>query len=392
MKIELSPDQEIAAQKILTWYKDPMHPVFALVGYAGTGKTTLAAYLRNKIEGNIAYVSFTGKAASVLRSKLQGQVTLREGDHVGTIHSLIYTMISAKGDSPTFSLRSSLDQEIDLIVVDEASMIGEGLFEDLTSFGIPILFIGDDAQLPPINDEIGSHLLNPDAKLEKIHRQAEGNPIISFSKNVRENKGMACKKYSDNVEVLSLKTSEGKDRLKSLKVSYDVKKDMFLCGFNNTRLVMNNDIRSILGFYAPEPLPGDRVICLRNNREKKIYNGMVGVVEEILEETTYKDTQKNPHKSYKIAITFGERVYKGWCLAHQFNNKASFHKTLENIKKASDVALDLFDFGYCVSVHKAQGSEFSNVVIIREVCDLWEQKKWDYTAVTRAVDSLTVFV
>jgi len=140
-----------------------------------------------------------------------------------------------------------------------------------------------------------------------------------------------------------------------------------------------------LGFETPEPRPNDRVICLRNNREKEIYNGMLGYIKEI---------KKLAGDKYKLEVALdsyeGEQLYTGHVSAEQFGAQ----KTLNNIlgyTKTKD--LDLFDFGYALTVHKAQGSQAKKVVVFeerfsRDTEEDW--RRWLYTAVTRAEEELLI--
>ena len=398
MQITPSQDQQQAIEDIMSWYDDYQRgespsQIYTLAGYAGTGKSTIAAYIRDQIPGHVAYISFTGKAANVLRTKLEAQGVLQKDDHVGTIHSLIY--IPYFDDNKLkFKKREELNSVADLIIVDEASMVGVAIFQDLLSYGIPILFIGDNAQLPPIKDLPGVRLSNPDFQLTKIHRQAEGNPIIRFASNIREGKFVMWGNFADNVVVLDGTREAGMHKVMELKHAYKADTDIFLCGFNRTRVNLNQELREILGFEGKTPLVGDRVICLKNNKKKGIFNGMLGIITDISEITKF-----NPKKSvaksftkdilyYTIEIDFDGLQYRGIALADQFGNTESLYDLTNLIYEESHILFDLFDYGYCISTHKSQGSEFKNVVVFREQCRVWNQRQWDYTAVTRAVDSL----
>src|SRR5690606_18616298 len=196
--MEFSPQQDNALTAVARWLKDGQSQIFRLFGYAGTGKTTLARYFAEHVDGQVQFAAFTGKAAQVLRSK--GAVNAR------TIHSLIYrprgeeeVEDEATGKtsvSPTFSLnRQSPIARARLVVIDECSMVDEQLGRDLMSFGTPILVLGDPAQLPPIS---GGGLFTehePDYLLTEIHRQARDNPIIRLALDVRERREFAHGDY-----------------------------------------------------------------------------------------------------------------------------------------------------------------------------------------------------
>ena len=152
--MEFSAQQDAALKAVSSWLKQGQGPLFRLFGYAGTGKTTLARYFAEQVDGDVQFAAFTGKAAQVLRSK--GAVNAK------TIHSLIYRPRGEEAVedeetgktsmAPMFSLnRQSPVAKASLIIVDECSMVDEELGRDLMSFGTPILVLGDPGQLPPIS-------------------------------------------------------------------------------------------------------------------------------------------------------------------------------------------------------------------------------------------------
>ena len=158
MKIQLTEDQERAKNLIAEWYVNTYDQVFVLSGYAGTGKTFLIDYivrevLRLKIGEEAVFVSPTGKAAVNL---------VKNGTLAGTVHSLIYIRdeddfdVDENGEiiereDIKFIKREKIDENIRLIIIDEASMINEEVLRDLLSFNVKCLFSGDGAQLPPVS-------------------------------------------------------------------------------------------------------------------------------------------------------------------------------------------------------------------------------------------------
>ncbi|MBA3679254.1 AAA family ATPase, partial [Candidatus Saccharibacteria bacterium] len=183
----LSGEQARALTAIGQWLKafeKNGNPQFlTLGGYAGTGKTTLLAALRtilntNRPEIRISFAAFTGKAALVLKHKLKTDNIMQRGDSVSTLHSLMYHSEGSKDSAPSWRKRDEL--KADLIVVDEASMVSEEIWQDLLSFGKPILAVGDHGQLPPIGSNFNL-MDEPNLRLEKIWRQAADSPIISLA-------------------------------------------------------------------------------------------------------------------------------------------------------------------------------------------------------------------
>lgn len=382
--MKLSSDQAKALKKILFWYAGKKTQFITLGGYAGTGKTTLIAVLKSYLSKNkikIALCSYTGKATQTLKDKLKEHGVLKSKDKVSTIHGLIYDPIeNAQGVIIGWERKEEID--VDLIIVDEASMIDENIWLDLISYNIPIIAVGDHGQLPPIKGNFNL-MQKPHLTLEKIHRQAKDNPIIKVATMARKTGYIEAKKYEEKVVKYSVDNYDFHQASTDLLENY--KEDMLiLCGYNHTRVTINQFIRNNLGFELPQPQPGDRVICLRNNHKKNIYNGMLGTIKEI--EIINDDFYKA-----EINMDGAEKPYVGSIYAPQFGSKESINFTQQRKKIGES---DLFDFGYALTVHKAQGSEASKVVLFEErfkKMDDEQWRRWLYTAVTRAKEKLYIF-
>jgi len=386
--MKLSIDQKKVLNDILVWYKkdkDEMQYV-TLGGYAGTGKTTLIAVLRKKLASvnkklKVAFVSYTGKAARVLNTKLRNEKVVNSQDSVGTIHSLIYSpIVNEKEEIIGWEIKEKISKN--LIIVDEASMVDETIWRHLLSYKIPIIAVGDHGQLPPIKGRFNL-MQKPHLLLEKIHRQARTNPIIDISIQAREKGHVETKTYADCVKKYPANEMESQEILDSMLSNYNPD-TLVLCGYNHTRKKLNNHIRNALGFTSIEPMVNDRVICLRNNHTKKIFNGMLGTIVEI---------KKKNEDWYlaEIAMDGDARSYKGLISTKQFGSDTALNFT----KKRSQIMRgDLFDFGYALTVHKAQGSQAKKVILFeqrfRQMDDeAW--RRWLYTAVTRAEEELYIF-
>ena len=136
-----------------------------------------------------------------------------------------------------------------------------------------------------------------------------------------------------------------------------------------------------------QPQNGDRVVCLRNNRSKKIFNGMLGVIKSIA-----KPSNDPLNLWYEVEITLdGEDYpYAGFILSEQFGTA----DTIKDIPMGPDGEIgDLWDFGYALTVHKAQGSQSESVLVFEErfaKSSEEDWRRWLYTAVTRATTNLTI--
>jgi len=404
--LELSDEQKQVYEDIFSWLMERKLPFLTVGGYAGTGKTTLIAYLTKNIfervnYGNIAIISYTGKATSILNRKLKNLNCLSSKVDVSTIHSLLYT--------PKVRWNSELRKMIivgwkkrdellyDLIIVDEASMISRNIFNDLISYGIPILFVGDNGQLPPIEKDGFNLMGNPHLMLNKIHRQAENNLIIKLSMTARNEGEIPFGIFDKSVFKLKWKDQRTKD----LFLKTDFKEDVsVLCGTNKTRVKLNEMIRNKLKFIGDEPYPGERLICLKNNHSAGVMNGQTGTLIFLLYE--HKDLYNMTIQMDGIEGLYSGLVYKHIFGQEKYEDMSDFYIKNENgrskfdhlkdiIKDSDYKTLDFFDFGYATTVHKAQGSQWKKVVLFEEGKHwLSDYNKWLYTAVTRAEEKLFI--
>lgn len=385
--MELSGDQQKALSDLLAWYKDPAKGTFVtLGGYAGTGKTTLIAVFKGellKLDKNIriAFCSYTGKAAQNLKNKLKEAGALSVKDSVSTIHGLIYNpREDADGRISGWDRKDELERS--LIIVDEASMVDGAIWADLLSYNIRIVAVGDHGQLPPISGKFNL-MQAPQLMLTQIHRQARGNPIITVSEHARATGLVPPMKYGPGVVKYLKDDCDAQERSGELLECYSPE-TLILCGYNTTRNRLNQFIRASRGFETPAPSSGDRVICLRNNHKKAIYNGMLGTL------ISLTPAQKDWYQA-EIQLDDRERPYDGLIYAPQFGAKTGINFTAD---RKLAMTGDLFDFGYALTVHKAQGSQARRVVMFEERFpkmddEMW--RRWLYTGVTRAEEELYLF-
>lgn len=386
--MKLSEDQRKAGKTILNWFFSKNRtPYITLGGYAGTGKTALIPKIKERIQEEseedleVAFCSYTGRAAQNLKNQLQKANAINYRDKISTIHGLIYDPIeNTKGI--IIGWKKKPEVEVDLIFIDEASMVDNIIWKDLLSYKIPIIAVGDHGQLPPINGNFNL-MKEPQLKLEKIHRQVKGSPIIEVSIFAREKGNIPAKKFGEGVAKHTPGTFEYEEISRNLLENY-TNDTLVLCGYNSTRNKINQYVRNALGFYLPNPQVGDRVICLRNNHEKGVYNGMIGTINNI---------KSLDEKWYQAEINMDElnKPYFGKIFAPQFNSPKPYNFT-KNRKEAGEG--DLFDFGYALTVHKAQGSQSDRVVMFEErfkQMDERQWRRWLYTGVTRAKKELYVF-
>jgi exodeoxyribonuclease-5 len=361
--------QEKALRDVDRWfYTESKHkPIYRVFGYAGTGKSTLARHFASNIDGHVCYAAFTGKAASVMRRA--GCVGAK------TIHSLIYKTEEDEKGRVTFRLnRNNSDLKgAALLIVDECSMVDEKIGRDLLSFGVPILVLGDPAQLPPPGGAGFFTECEPDNMLTEIHRQAEDNPIIHLSKLVREGNRLSKGDYGESRIVSKIGRQTAIDA------------DQILVGRNATRMDKNYKMRRMLGYGdGLYPVVNDKLICLKNDSSLGIYNGMMFKVDGI-------NQQLSGPKSKFFHMSLDGEDYTHAIMVKV--PKAMFSG--ERIPPGSWILKEgqQFDYGYAITTHKAQGSQWENVLIYDESwCFRDEWQRWLYTAITRASERVTMVV
>lgn len=365
MGIALSPQQEAARAAFFDWLNSSFRkPVFRMFGYAGTGKTTLAGTFLAEAGLRAQYAAFTGKAASVMRGKGM--------DNATTLHSLAYVFAGLDADKrPTFSWageRSPLYRGTDILIIDECSMVGSDLAHDILRYKVPIVVIGDPAQLPPVSGTGKFVGETPDVMLTEIHRQESGNPIVAMATTVRTGGTLEPGAYGDSSVVRSKRVPE-----EALFAA-----DQVLVGTNAKRTFLNRKFRRHMGIDDVLPVFGEKLICLRNSRELGIYNGEMFRVMEC----------RPDGKSYLRMDLLrvdgdGERLSDVRVQRGCFDDGVAINP-LDN----SSVTMD---FGYAITVHKSQGSQWDNVVLADESSFFRaDASKWLYTGITRAAKSITV--
>lgn len=410
--MEFSPTQDRAMLKVKRWLDDPSGPqVFHFFGFAGTGKTTLAKHLSEGVDGKVIFAAFTGKAAHVLRQK--------GCDGASTIHSLIYhsreknkealkqieaSLIQTKqelraegatdavikdhpdvkkleellkkeeenSDQPFFVLNHDSEvKDAKLVVIDECSMVDDRMGSDLLSFGTKILVLGDPAQLPPVGGAgYFTENVTPDVMLEEIHRQAGESPIIRMATEVRNQRPLKIGDWGDGCYVYETGTILEPERMMSF--------DQIIVGKNKTRAASNRKMRVLHGFHGEYPNIDDKIVCLKNNHELGLLNGaifFVSRIEGIMDRKVHMSIR--PEDSMiSIDVASHEHYFLG---------------VEEELKWFEKGEAQSFDYGYALTCHKSQGSQWKDVCVFdQSYCFRDKKHRWLYTAITRASDTVTV--
>jgi exodeoxyribonuclease V len=439
MSITLAPQQEAAIRTVVEWWKVEREfvQVCEIAGFAGTGKSTILPFIIADLgldPSRIAFVAPTGKAAKVMGTKLRSQGINVEPS---TIHSAIYqpkpmkaemmekeladlmqertnlingdvplNLAEAKKlllqveqkieilkkdldraydqDSPRFQLNPEsrlITGSIELVVVDEGSMVGDEMGEDLKSFGIPILVMGDPGQLPPVEGEPGFDLANAKVMLTDIHRQAADNPVIRIATMIRKGERPEFGDYGQGVEVLP--------RRKDV-YTLDLDRDaQVICGTNKTRWKLTSKLRRAGGFSGAAPQEGEPLIMCKNSKQHPLLVNGTPVYSAI----DHDDLVEGESRFLIDIFDEDGRRYKMFAYQGLFEEHLSKVKGAATASKSSAfrsrITDNHVDFGWVITCHKSQGSQWDEVIVHDESGVFREDAdKWLYTAVTRTAGGL----
>ena len=431
-----SAAQGAAIAEVRHWFETQTNQkqVFRLFGYAGSGKSTVLKFAlddlglsphRSAKDGpcvpGVVTATFTGKAALVLN---------RKGTPARTIHSLIYSVIESTEEEvtaaamkvqeaesaarkltgfdrtaaeagieamrqalsamkhPRFALNPQSDAgDAKLIVLDEVSMVGEDMARDLMSFGKPILVLGDPGQLPPIKGEGAFTRDAPDVMLTEIHRQAAESAIIRLATMARMGEPIGFGTYDAFVAKL---------RKGDITPDQALRGGQLICGLNATRLQLNNAMRAAAGFSGTFLPTGaaEKIICLKNQNDLGLINGMFLTLESIVDEgSLYFSAIVHDEEGRRVGPLDRDgrpgrlRVYKGHFEDHVANDLKRHDRDWKDKRLLTEAT-----FGWAITAHKAQGSQWENVIVWDDGMgrtDL-DRRRWLYTAITRAERGLVL--
>ena len=389
--MELTKRQEEGLKVAVARYQN-REKYTCISGYAGSGKSTLVKFIVQALPGidpeeDVVYATYTGKAAQVL---------LKKGNkNVSTLHKLLYQSLPRQ-DGTWY--RKPVDRiPYKIVVVDEVSMVPQSMIEQLFKYHIYLLALGDPFQLPPIHkDDVNTLLDKPHVFLNEIMRQAQESEIIRVSMDIREGKDLSL---FDGKEV---KIYDREDFTEPMLLWAD----QVLVGTNQTRIDLNNTMRRLLGRDGG-PQDGDKVICLKNewdivaNNYDPLVNGTIGHLQ-------------NPYSTYvnfpyylgghRFEVLNSRFISDSGAEFSEINmdkkmimtgEKCCDFKTAWTISRNKQHGWKIpkeFTYGYAITCHKAQGSQWEKVLIVEErfPFDKTEHARWLYTAVTRAEEKAVI--
>ena len=355
-------------------------PYTVIAGYAGTGKSTLVRFIIEALSlrtEDVCYIAYTGRAALILQEK--------GCENAMTAHRLLYYSKEKPDGSFEHRPRKFLEYDYKLIVADEVSMLSADMWSLLLSHHVYVIALGDPFQLPPIDGE-SEILAHPHVFLDEIVRQAQDSEIIRLSMDIRA--GLPLVKHKGNeVSIVSSK---------QLNNAYFAGADQIIAAKNVTRTNINWKCRKIkFGTDVPDyPIEGDKCICLKNywnvlnTQGDPAVNGLIGNLSNI--------TFEHNVPKYKDIMTADFLIPDSGKFTKLFMDYKLFmegKQTIDNENWMKFKGMNkpmLFDYGYCVTCHKAEGSEWDKVLVFAEYMKGTDFQRWCYTACTRSKEKLIV--
>jgi exodeoxyribonuclease-5 len=413
------------------------YPVLSLGGLAGTGKSMLAASLAGLLGKRITFATPTNKAAWVLRRNLDELQRAR----CGTYHSLLYRPkgwhtclrsgetaqeqqcacgrgfeadececprfrcgacrldAAAAGPEPAPGCRVESHLEFeprlfagghrDLLVLDEASMVTEEQVQDIRRFGLPVLLVGDHGQLPPVKGALSPWMLSPEIVLEENFRQAEASGIVPMALHARSIGMTPIGRYGAGAVVMS--GSARPDAYHALAPDRLVPgPDSLIITWTNSKRADINKLVHAAHTQSQAPIAGgDRVTALgtyecdvmkrRDGRwhaagwQERVFNGIVGTVAEV--------TSQGRKTADVIIELDGAEPGAGVKVMKRIDlGQLGAGRVLRPDERSGAA----FDYGYCFTAHKAQGSQANDVAVVGAGPGGPDRARWLYTAITRA--------
>ena len=394
--MELNEKQKNGLTLALQRYKNK-EKYTVIAGYAGAGKSTLVRFIIEELktygvkETDVCFACFTGKAAQVL---------LKKGNkNVITLHKLLYKSIPKESGGFVRIPNPSIPYKI--VVVDEVSMAPKTLMDLLFKHDVYVICLGDPFQLPPVDKKEDNHLLDtPHIFLDEIMRQAQESEIIQLSMAIRENRPIEAFQGKE-VQILN------KEELNTGMLTWA---DQILVATNATRVSINTQMRKLLNF-GEQPQDGDKIICLRNywdcfsDNEEPLVNGTIGILKDsFLTKRYLPSIVKSTDGLSHINLIVGDFISDSGMYFHSLEMDKKMIDTgefsldwktvyqLNRNPKTRDIPPLEFTYGYAITCHKAQGSEWDKVLVIEEKFpfDKIEHARWLYTAVTRSSEKLVL--
>lgn len=373
MGIEYSNEQK---ESIITCINNGLT---IITGGPGTGKTTVVNAIikiyENLFSDSIIQICApTGRAAKRISELSEHEAT--------TIHRYLGWDL----ETNTFKYHENNQLFGDFLIIDEFSMVDCQLFDNLlkaTQNFSKILLIGDDQQLPPVSPgDVLRDLLSLDfinkVKLIKIHRQSENSGIIPLSYDVRMGVLDISNLHKDDVSFIECSSIQVRNYILNI-VQKAVDKGMTVqdiqvlapmydgvAGINNLNDILREyfnpqtNYKKTISIGRTTYRVGDKILQLKNQPDDDVYNGDIGILEDIISDEDKQHAQ--------IVVNFDG-----------------------NLVKYSSSNFSNLSHAYCISVHKSQGSEYRLVIMpILKEYSIMLKRKLIYTGISRAKEALVL--
>jgi exodeoxyribonuclease V len=403
--LEFTKGQNEALQAIDTLHKSNPNGggVLVINGYAGVGKTTLIKSIADEA-GDILVLAPTGKAALRVRDVAFCRSS--------TIHRWLYVADEDEVTGEVFFRKKSWleieEPKYHSLIIDEASMINKEIWEDVhdaaINLGLNVILIGDEFQLPPVetkpeeNFSVFGPQFTYDARvnLTEVLRQTLENPIIKAATALRTGNNYT-------LELSSLPMVD-KAKLMDEAISTWSSDGVIICHRNETRHDINDKIRKELKrigqIESKEP-----VLVTKNNYHLDIFNGEVFAIKNVIGSIGFKQVKDRFQNRtcwvdfLRVELQNGDQCIIG---QQELDNKSEGigFKFIEGVSKQLSRPLAKKEglvknfiphihanYGYTLTCHKSQGSEWNDVLILAEPSvkiTTYPGRRWLYTALTRA--------
>lgn len=415
--IEYTQGQREALVKIQT-FLDGKRRYFLLAGYAGTGKTTIIEnivnYLNEKEEPTVI-VAPTNKAVTVLKKKLFNTEGIAE---LATIHKVIY----GQPDSDTGEWIPKSIKKGTTYIIDESSMINKKVLEDMmglfTEFNCRAIFIGDSFQLEPIDEDPQLFSWNKEEfnkedqyQLTEVKRQEKGS-ILSLATFIRTvEKALLPNTSEGGFHKLNNKKEMVALWQKDIQAGEDI---ILITSTNPARLKYNKLARVAKWKAKAKNTINDGEQLMAVNNSNSLSNGQTFQVSNYIETGSFEYLVHVSNKApVKLSFKYGEVLVDGITQTILFVPElpiASLHgqqliyantdtnnlpeKLIDREGRKPKFRSDIIisTYGYALTAHKSQGSEWEKVYLDSSwMADSWSSARWLYTAVTRASQELFTF-
>lgn len=421
MLITPTDEQQTEIDKVLDWYSSGNTRPFWFAGAAGTGKSSCLPVIIDQLglEDRYEICAPSNKAVGVLRQKgFENATTVARiarqarvsGPQAGRFKSLCNQLDvekKAKNKKAVKEIFAELSElrlsgdvywtnvaknngKMELIVVDEASMLGLKDLHALMDTQSPILLIGDKNQLPAVNEKSAIEGKTPHAELTTILRQTGPGSILTAASECLKNA-----KYNFEDYKLNKTMTNGEQSVTKIPKTEYMEADQYLA-YTNSQCFRH--IEKARKDKPAIPVPGDRLLA---------YSGEGDIVKSQIYKVLACEQDGLGFLSVRLEDETGEiqTPIETICPKNVFNKSLSDKARLELLgQSAKDISapgiteMNAFYYADCITVHKSQGSEFNSVGFYLPVVSPYSKmnyedlKKIKYTAITRAKEHLIVLV